>query len=237
MSFNITSYTDRNKFIRLNTIKNFDKFINMFKRMSPYSCKDCKNALYKSNTGKTYTSSGEVLNFVEIVQAEMFINRVKKHFPTGWIIWRNIDDYEKLDNRIIYIYDYDYCNKECSSFQTLVIKYTDIYNNFGKIFVNVDMLHRIVFKCMLPDEIKVCKDFASILNQHPEPIYKMMEMKQEYKDDYNVYLSDCKKYGFTPLEKCLIERVNINYLGVPTTFMQDATLGWKPDQDCIIVNK
>ena len=56
-------------------------------------------------------------------------------------------------------------------------------------------------------------------------------MKQSYKDDYNKYLADCEKFGFTPLDKNLISIVNIENNGVPVAFSKTCGLVGNPYAD------
>ena len=56
-------------------------------------------------------------------------------------------------------------------------------------------------------------------------------MKQSYKDDYNKYLADCEKLGFTPLDKNLISRINIENDGIPVAFSKTGNLIGNPYTD------
>ena len=64
-----------------------------------------------------------------------------------------------------------------------------------------------------------------------------MIMKQSYKDDYDKYLVDCEKFGFTPLDKNLISKINVENDGIPIAFSKNANLVGNPYADDLeIVN-
>ena len=53
-----------------------------------------------------------------------------------------------------------------------------------------------------------------------------MVMKQNYKDNYNKYLADCEKFGFTPLDKNLISIINIENDGIPVLRIGNINAGY-----------
>lgn len=227
---------DANGFVRLRDLDGFDKFISLFKRMSVTTPENPHDCLYKDYNVKSYYSArhGE-LGFAPMCEAEMFIKRVSKHFPTGWMLISTKKD-GKRTNTIAYVYSYDYTNTHRHNFQTIVVHYYS--DGFGKMFLNVDDLKNIAYHPLSEEEIKVLQDYKALVSKKPFPIYALMVLKPEYKEDYKLYLADCKKYGFKPIDKKLIKRVELTTIdGKPTTFSPDGHFGYLGDDDQEIVNK
>lgn len=226
---------DKNGFIRLKDMEGFDKFVSIFKKMSVTTPEDPNDCLYKDySVTMTSLKYGE-FDFAPICGAEMFIKRVKKLFPTGWMTISSKEN-GKRNNKIVYVYDFGYTNLHKVNFQTIAVRYYDI-DTFGVIFINVDDLKNYAFHQLFKDEEKTLLDYKKILYAKPTPIYRLMELKQEYKDNYKLYLSDCEKYGFKPIDKRFLKRIELTTRdGMPTTFTPDGLFGYLGDDDQEIVN-
>lgn len=243
IKFDLLSNKDANGFVRLSRVPNFSKFIEVFNRMGTTTPVDPNTALYKNYNVKVYGFDG-VSDFAAMPQAEMFIRRIKKYLPTGWVIWSTMPkshSYNYVDkkrvNMFYYIYDYDFVNLEKANTRSLKIYYLDINGKLDYLYVNVSDFDNIIFKPLTEIEVDTYKNYIQFISQKAAPIYRLMIMKEEYKTDYQMYLTDCAKYGFKPLDKLLIERIRVDFEGTTTTFRPDGTLGWAPgDDDTEIVN-
>lgn len=244
IKFDLLSNKDANGFIRLDRVPNFSKFIEVFNRMGTTTPVDPNTALYKNYNVTVYGANG-VSNFAAMSQAEMFIKRIKKYLPTGWVIWSTTprsygycDADKKRINLFYYIYNYEFVNLEKPNTRSLKIYYLDINNKLDYFYVNVSEFDNIIFKPLTEAEVDTYKNYIQFINQKPAPIYRLMIMKEDYKTDYQMYLTDCAEYGFKPLDKSLIERISVGFKGVATTFTEDGKLGWAPgDEDTVIVNE
>lgn len=238
INFDIFSTKDSFGFTRLCNVPGIDKFVELFTRMDVTTPCNPNSALYKDYTVKVYSLNYGELDFEAICQADMFFRRVSKYFPTGWHVISKIDDNGNRTNEIIYISKYRYQNMPRCNMQGFEVMGLNTSFKSVSFIVNVNDIKNIVIRPLTNDEIKICEEYRDILEINPEPIYSLMEMKQEYKDDYNIYLADCEKYGFTPLDKFLIERVSLTYGNYQTTtFTKDGTFGGYDNDDTIIVNK
>ena len=104
-------------------------------------------------------------------------------------------------------------------------------NSFYNIEINASDLNKLVFKILNEQESSIYQNYVNLFNSKAEPIMHVMVMKQSYKDDYNKYLADCKKFGFTPLDKNLISRINVENDGVPVAFSKTCGLVGNPYAD------
>lgn len=226
---------DENGFVRLKDLDGFDKFVSIFKRMAVTTPEDPNNCLYKDYDSKTICTRYGELDFSPMCEAEVFLRRVRKHFPTGWMLI-STKEKGKRTNLLAYVYSYEYANSHRCHFQTIVARY---YNDsFEKLFLNVDDLETIAFRILTEEEIKIITDYKALIAEKPSPIYKLMALKPEYKKDYKLYLSDCEKYGFKPIEKIFLKRLELNSIdGKPTTFTPDGLFGYPGDDDQEIINE
>ena len=51
-------------------------------------------------------------------------------------------------------------------------------------------------------------------------------MKQNYKENYNEYVEECKRFEFTPISKNIIMKLDIENDGVPVVFSQKWQSCW-----------
>lgn len=226
---------DENGFTRLKELKGFDKFVSIFKRMAATTKEDPNDCLYKDYDSKTFSTQYGELDFAPMCEAEVFLRRVRKHFPTGWMLI-STKEKGKRKNLLAYVYSYEYANSLRCHFQTIVVYcHTD---TFGKLLLNVDDLETVAFHSLTEEEIKTITAFGALIGSKPSPIYKLMALKPEYKKDYKLYLSDCEKYGFKPIEKKFLKRIELNTIdGKPTTFTPDGLFGYLGDDDQVIINE
>lgn len=247
--FNFSKFADENGFVRLRNIVGLEKFKDTFKRMSNVFPLDYNECLYKDYSGSCITNHGKY-DFNPMCEAEMFVKRIKKSLPTGWAIIRrkvehmNEFDYNgktKYENKVVYVYDYSYKTvKKYGAFLNAIrIKaYESETNELLNYDVCVDDLEDVIFKILTADEINAVEAYRKLVGQLPKPIYRLMKHKQEYKDDYSKYLQDCQNNGFKPIEKAIIDRLDItNNDGTLMTFTPVGRLGWPPDTETEIVNE
>lgn len=237
IKFDFSKDVDCNGFVRLKDVPGFDKFINMWEKMTTYVSTDPYSSLYKDYAKTTYSSVNGVYNFSPMSNAEVYFKRIAKYLPTGYVILSILKENGKRDNEIYFVYKFDYTNKFMSPNQTVVIQAINSKLNKVDIEINASDLNKLVFKILNEQESSIYQNYVNLLNSKAEPIMTVMIMKQSYKDDYNKYLSDCKKFGFTPLDKNLISRINIENDGVPVAFSKNGNLVGNPYSDDLeIVN-
>lgn len=239
IGFDFKSGTDEFGFVRLKNVKNVQKFIDIFRRMDSFYQTNPFENLYRDYSSSMYDSQFGDVPFRVIPEAEMFISRVFKHFPTGWIMWcgRGPMGLNRKKN-IVYVYGFDYCNQRKYDMRTIIVKWYDVNRVHGRFEVNINEIEDVVFKVLTDEEVNTVKNLMKIFEQKPSPIYRLMNMKEDYQKDYDLYLEDCKKYGFQPLEKCLIERLTVKHQGFVTTLTEDGVLGGQfCPEDVLIVNE
>ena len=231
IKFDFNKYKDSNGFVRLKDVPGFDKFINTWKQMTTYTSVNPHSALYKDYSKTTYSSENGVYDFSPMSNAEVYFKRIAKHLPTGYVMLSILKDDGKRSNEIYFVYKFDYTNKFMSPNQTVVIQAINSKLNQVDIEINASDLNKLVFKILNEQESSIYQNYVNLLNSKAEPIMTIMIMKQSYKDDYNKYLADCEKFGFTPLDKNLISIVNIENNGVPVAFSKTCGLVGNPYSD------
>lgn len=237
IKFDFKKYQDNNGFVRLKDVPGFDKFIKTWKKMTTYVSTDSYSALYKDYSKKTYSFKDGVYNFSPMSNAEVYFKRIAKYLPTGYVMLSILKENGKRDNNIYFVYKFNYANKFIAPSQTVVIKAMNSKSNLVDIEINASDLNTLVFKILNEKEILTYKEYLKILNSKASPIYQVMIMKQSYKDDYDKYLEDCKKFGFKPLRKSLISKEDIENDGIPLAFSKNCGIVGNPYADDLeIVN-
>lgn len=241
VTFDINLYADQTGWIRLCNVKNFDKFCNILKRMSTGTSVDPENNLYKdfSTSMTEYTVNGCIkYDFSVLCPAEVFTKRVLSSMPTGKVIYSSYDaNTGKRSNMFINVLKYDYTNMHRAYPQTIVVHYVDyITDDYNKLYINVSELCNCAVRRLTDSDEDVLKQYKAIVNSKPSPLYKYMEIKKEYVNDYGLYLDDCKKYGFTPpVNKRMLTKMNLDDHRI--CFLPDGTMGGDCENDDVeIVN-
>ena len=205
--------------------------------MTTYVSTDPYSSLYKDYAKTTYSSANGVYNFSPMSNAEVYFKRIAKYLPTGYIMLSILKKDGKRDNEIYFVYKFDYANKFIAPSQTVVIKAMNSKSNLVDIEINTSDLNTLVFKILNEQESSIYQNYVNLLNSKAEPIMTVMIMKKSYKDDYDKYLADCEKFGFTPIDKNLISKINIENNGIPVAFSKNANLVGNPYADDLeIVN-
>ena len=237
IKFDFNKYQDNNGFVRLKDVQGFDKFIKTWKKMTTYTSTNPNSALYKDYFKTTYSFENGVCNFSPMSNAEVYFKRIAKYLPTGYVMLSILKEDGKRDNEIYFVYNFDYTNKFIAPSQTVVIKTINNKSNLIDIEINALDLNNLVFKILNEKEISIYKEYLKVLNSKASPIYKVMVMKQNYKENYNEYVEECKRFGFTPIRKNIIMKLDIENDGVPVTFSQNGNLVGNPYSDDLeIVN-
>lgn len=232
IKFNFKKYQDDNGFVRLKDVPGFGKFIKTWEKMTTYVSTDPYSTLYKDYSKKiTYSFANGVYNFSPMSNAEVYFKRIVKYLPIGYVILSILKKDGKRDNEIYFVYNFDYTNKFRAPSQTVVVKAINSKSNFVDIEINASDLNNLVFKILNEKEIAIYKEYLKVLNSKASPIYQVMVMKQSYKDDYDKYLADCEKFRFTPLDKNLISKINIENDGIPVAFSKNGNLFGNPYAD------
>ena len=237
IKFDFSKNVDCNGFVRLKDVPGFDKFIKIWEKMTTYVSTDPYSSLYKDYAKTTYSSANGVYNFSPMSNAEVYFKRIAKYLPTGYIMLSILKKDGKRDNEIYFVYKFDYANKFIAPSQTVVIKAMNSKSNLVDIEINTSDLNTLVFKILNEQESSIYQNYVNLLNSKAEPIMTVMIMKKSYKDDYDKYLADCEKFGFTPIDKNLISKINIENNGIPVAFSKNANLVGNPYADDLeIVN-
>ena len=237
IKFDFKKYKDNNGFVRLKDVPGFDKFINTWERMTTYVSTDPYSALYKDYSKKTYSFKDSVYNFSLMSNAEVYFKRIAKYLPIGYVMLSILKKDGKRDNEIYFVYKFDYKNKFRAPSQTVVVKAINNKSNFVDIEINASDLNNLVFKILNEKEITIYKEYVEIINSKASPIYQVMIMKQNYKENYNEYVVDCKRFGFTPIRKNIIMKLNIENDGIPVAFSKNGNFVGNPYSDDLeIVN-
>ena len=237
IKFDFSKNVDCNGFVRLKDVPGFDKFIKIWEKMTTYVSTDPYSSLYKDYAKTTYSSANGVYNFSPMSNAEVYFKRIAKYLPTGYIMLSILKKDGKRDNEIYFVYKFDYANKFIAPSRTVVIKAMNSKSNLVDIEINTSDLNTLVFKILNEQESSIYQNYVNLLNSKAEPIMTVMIMKKSYKDDYDKYLADCEKFGFTPIDKNLISKINIENNGIPVAFSKNANLVGNPYADDLeIVN-
>ena len=237
IKFDFSKNVDCNGFVRLKDVPGFDKFIKIWEKMTTYVSTDPYSSLYKDYAKTTYSSANGVYNFSPMSNAEVYFKRIAKYLPTGYIMLSILKKDGKRDNEIYFDYKFDYAHKFIAPSQTVVIKAMNSKSNLVDIEINTSDLNTLVFKILNEQESSIYQNYVNLLNSKAEPIMTVMIMKKSYKDDYDKYLADCEKFGFTPIDKNLISKINIENNGIPVAFSKNANLVGNPYADDLeIVN-
>lgn len=238
IKFDFSKDVDCNGFVRLKDVPGFDKFIKTWEKMTTYVSTDPYSSLYKDYSTKTaYSFTNGVYNFSPMSNAEIYFKRIAKYLPIGYVMLSILKENGKRDNDIYFVYNFDYKNKFREPSQTVVVKAINSKSNFVDIEINALDLNNLAFKILNEQESSVYQNYVNLLNSKAKPIMPVMVMQQSYKDDYNKYLSDCKKFGFTPINKNIITKLNIENDGVPVAFSKHGNLvGNQYSDDLEIIN-
>lgn len=231
IKFDFSKYVDCNGFVRLKDVPGFDKFIKIWGEMTTYVSTDPYSSLYKDYAKTTYSSANGVYNFSPMSNAEVYFKRIVKYLPTGYVILSILKKDGKRDNDIYFVYNFDYINKFREPSQTVVVKAINSKSNLVDIEINASDLNNLAFKILNEKEIAIYKEYIRIINSKASPIYQVMIMKQNYKENYNEYVTECKRFEFTPLDKNLISKINIENDGVPVAFSKNGNLVGNPYSD------
>lgn len=232
IKFNFKKYQDDNGFVRLKDVPGFDKFIKTWEKMTTYVSTDPYSTLYKDySTKTTYIFANDVYNFSPMSNAEVYFKRIAKYLPIGYVMLSILKKDGKRDNEIYFVYKFDYTNKFRAPSQTVVVKAINSKSNFVDIEINASDLNNLVFKILNEKEIAIYEEYIRIINSKASPICQVMVMKQNYKENYNEYVTECKRFGFTPISKNIITKLNIENDGVPVAFSKNANLVGNPYSD------
>ena len=121
--------------------------------------------------------------------------------------------------------------------QTVVIKAINSKSNLVDIEINASDLNNLAFKILNEKEIAIYKEYIGIINSKASPIHQVMIMKQNYKENYNENVTECKRFGFTPINKNIITKLNIENDCIPVAFSKNGNLVGNPYADDLeIVN-
>lgn len=237
IKFDFSKNVDCNGFVRLKDVPGFDKFINTWGKMTTYVSTYPYSSLYKDYAKTTYSSANGVYNFSPMSNAEVYFKRIAKYLPIGYVMLSILKKDGKRDNEIYFVYKFDYTNKFRAPSQTVVVKAINSKSNLVDIEINASDLNNLVFKILNEQESNVYQNYVNLLNSKAKPIMTVMIMKQNYKENYNEYVVECKKFGFTPISKNIITKLNIENDGVPVAFSKNGNLVGNPYSDDLeIVN-
>lgn len=199
---------DKNGFIRINKLKNFNKFINYWNNFNTYTEVNPHDSLYKDYNVVTHSAKYGTYNFGAVCPADMFIRRIKKFLTINeYVVISRIED-ETIKTTVCYIYDYVYANTYNANARTLIIKYISV-DGFNSLSVNIDDLKDISIHILTEDEKTTFKKYIELLHITHAPIHDVMKIKTEYIEDYKLYCKECKKYNFKPLSKKLLQISNV----------------------------
>lgn len=235
---------DKNGFVRLESVPMYNKFVEKYKQMLCFhpTPTDAKYKNYKVHYGD--------FDFKPMSQAEMFVKRViGESFFNKWYEVQYKPAIDKGDPyfytesnkyRKVLIYFTDVEVLDGYKDQPIVLKGTSTDPNFPEITVCIDSLgSRFCFRELTNDEVDIIDKYKKICIPGPAPMWQLMIHKQEYKDDYSLYLADCKKYGFNALSKNDINKFPlVDFNDNIITFDKNGRIGWHADNgDTEIVNK
>lgn len=206
---NNTINCDKNGFIRINKLKNFNKFITYWNRFDYYTATNPYDSLYKDYNVVTTSAKHGTYNFGVVCPADMFIRRIKKFLIINEYVVISRIEGETINNTICYIYDYMYTNSFRSNSRTLVIRYISV-DGINSLSVNIDDLKDISIHILTEDEKTTFKKYIELLHITHAPIHDVMKIKTEYVEDYKLYCKECKKYNFKPISKKLLKIINVN---------------------------
>ena len=197
----LEKYTDKNGFIHLSDIPGYEKIVSKIENLQNWTPTKESNPNYPWRA--TALPSDMYISFVE-----EYVNRIFKNCAGFWAqlstykintSWNdNLSEY--VDSRktiLMYVSKIGYVQSMYTRY--LRIYYVDINDNFESIDIPVNDLCKLAIRFCTDDEISIIEKL--IENSHPEPYIERFLIKDEYKENYDLYLKDAKKYGYKKIWK------------------------------------
>ena len=189
----LEKYADKNGFIRLSVLPSFNKIRSKLEDLQNWT--PTKES--KPNYPWKYKNSYIYRSFVDV-----YVDKIFKGCY-GWIqlsVYKT-NDYYHMDKSkysdyretiLMYVSKLEFIQSMYTRY--IRIYYTDVNCNFTSIDIKVNDIYNLAFRYCTEDEINVINKLVSI--KGPEPNYERFLIKEEYKDNYDLYVKDAKKYGF-----------------------------------------
>ncbi len=195
----LEKYADKKGFIHINALPAYDKIVSKICELPNYvPTKESK----PDYPWRIPAAPSEIyISFVE-----EYVNRIFKNYSGRWIqlstyksnesYWDlNDNDDKYIDNRktiLMYVSKISYAQSMNNRF--IVIYYVDVNGNFNSINIKTYDLSGLAFRFCTDDEISIINKLVG--NSRPEPYIERFLIKDEYKENYDLYLKDAKKYGY-----------------------------------------
>lgn len=197
----LNKYKDSNGFIRLEKLPKFDKIFTNIKNLDNTCPINQSNYPWKYQNTNIYKS-----------MVEEYVYKIFKNTYGIWIqlsrLYKN-DLYYKFQsgnsdyrlNMLIYISKISFVQSQSSRY--LKITYLDINGRLTYFLINDFDIPSVAIRFCEDEEIKIFNKLIAIGN--PEPKYERFLLKEEYKNNYDLYVKDSEKYGYKILRKNTVE--------------------------------
>ena len=211
----LEKYADKNGYIHLINLPGYEKIISKIENLQNWT------PTKESNPNYPWRASG-VPSDMYISFVEEYVNRIFKHSTGIWVqlstykinttSW-NDESSEYIDSRktiLMFVSKIGYVQSMYTRY--LRIYYVDINGNFESIDIPVNDLCKLAFRFCNDDEISIITKLLG--NSQPEPYFERFLIKDEYKENYNLYLKDAKKYGYNIWKEDMLKMVNGKYVSI-----------------------
>ena len=210
----LEKYIDKNGFIHIIDLPGCEKIISKIENLQNWTPTKESNPNYPWRA--VALPSDMYISFVE-----EYVNRIFKNY-TG--IWVQLSTYkinttswndelsENFDSRktiLMYVSKIGYVQSMYTRY--LRIYYVDINGNLESIDIPVNDLCKLAFRFCTDDEILIIN---KLVGNHPEPYIERFLIKDEYKENYNLYLKDAKKYGYKIWKKDMLKMLGNTYVSM-----------------------
>ena len=209
----LQEYTDKNGFIHLSDLPGHEKIISKIQNLQNWTPTKESNPNYPWRDSSS--SSDMYISFVE-----EYVNRIFKNYTGTWVqlstyktntaSW-NDELSEYVDSRktiLMYISKIGYMQSMYKRY--IKIYYIDINGNFEGIDIPVNEISKLAIRFCTDDEISIIKKLLN--NSSPLPYIERFLIKDEYKENYDLYLKDAKKYGYKIWKEDMIKMIRGKYV-------------------------
>jgi len=210
----LEKYTDKNGFIHLIDLPGCEKIISKIQNLQNWT------PTKESNPNYPWRASG-VPSDIYVSFVEEYINRIFKYSTGVWIqlstykmktSW-NDESSKYFDSRktiLMFVSKIVYTQSMYTRY--IKIYYVDINGNFESIDIQANDLCKLAFRFCTDDEISIITKLLG--NSQPEPYIERFLIKDEYKENYNLYVRDAKKYGYKIWKKDMIKMIGGTYVSI-----------------------
>jgi len=211
----LEKYTDKNGFIHLIDIPGCEKIISKIENLQNWVPTKEGNPNYPWKVSAS--PSAMYISFVE-----EYVNRIFKHSTGVWVqlstykinttswndeLSKNVDSRKTI---LMFVSKIGYVQSMYTRY--IKIYYVDINGNLESIDIPVNDLCKLAIRFCNNDEISIITKLLG--NSQPEPYIERFLIKDEYKENYNLYVKDAKKYGYKIWKKDMIKMVSGKYVSM-----------------------